>query len=74
MWSVYLGLVMTWRDRILQLIVESDLKFLIDAIAYKCNPGVPLFPFWWEVFAIYWVWTGRSKLFIFCARETEVLS
>ena len=39
MWGVYLGLVMAWRNRIPQLIVESDSKLLIDMITYKCNLG-----------------------------------
>jgi len=39
MWGVYLGLEMAWRDRIPQLIVESDSKLLIDMITYNCNLG-----------------------------------
>ncbi|PNY15883.1 ribonuclease H, partial [Trifolium pratense] len=43
LWGMYLGLDMAWRERIPQLIVESDSKILIDMIMDNCkfNGAVP---------------------------------
>jgi poly(A) polymerase Pap1 len=36
-WGMYLGLDMTWREHITHLIVESDLKVLVDLINDNCK-------------------------------------
>jgi ribonuclease HI len=37
MWGMYLGLEMAWREKIPQLIVESDSKILIDMVTENCK-------------------------------------
>ncbi|MCH88942.1 ribonuclease H protein [Trifolium medium] len=37
LWGMYLGLDMAWKERIPQLIVESDSKVLIDMITDNCK-------------------------------------
>jgi ribonuclease HI len=43
LWGMYLGLDMAWKERIPQLIVESDSKILIDIVTnnYKFSGVVP---------------------------------
>lgn len=43
MWGMYLGLDMIWREGVSHLIIQSDLKVLVDMITNKCktNGNIP---------------------------------
>jgi len=54
MWGMHLGLDLTWRERILQLVVKSDSKNLTNMTTDNCMVS-GRFPHWCGVFAIFWL-------------------